>query len=503
MGPLEIKLQYILLILVLLGSINLSSSQANKTDRVDERQQQTQTSQEEMVVKEWVKGSSQFAIDLYQKLLQEHPNKNLFFSPYSLSLALLMAIEGARGNTAKEMGDILHFPIAAQRIGNDAQLIPWETQLIHRSWTQLNKILTQKKKAIEEEPQDKISVVRQEHQQIQAELMQGEEIGMNKSELEILRDREKKIASRLHTLLQELDSYELLVANALWGEKTFPFEQNFIETLASFYQTGGFFPADFIHDFEAERKRINAWSAKQTRGRIKEVLPPKSLKRSTRLIIANAVYFTGNWTQAFKKELSKCRDFTLSTGKKIVIPLMAQYEQEYAYAAFPKQGFRMLELPYRGGDLSMLIFLPDRADGLSRIETQLSTQHLNQWVAKLSPTKIDLLFLPKFSLKTSYRFKESLQTLGMKDAFSKAQANFNGMSMSRRLFIDQVYHNAFLKLDEKGTEAAAVTTVVINKESYSPPVNFLVDRPFISIIRDRKSGMILFIGRILNPIKNH
>jgi serpin B len=350
-----------------------------------------------------------------------------------------------------------------------------------------------------------------------------------------------RIAEEINKLQSQYDWYELHIANALWGEKTYPFRQAYLDTLDKHYHTGGYFPVDFKNDFEAARQRINAWVEERTRNRIKDLIAKDTFdpaaQKLMRLILTNAVYFKGQWTETFPKEATKDDDFLLSRGKKVRVPMMALRNMKAArYAAFKgdgsafdtperigpgendenklypnENGFQMLELPYKGGETSMVLLLPRSADGLAALERKLSGASVQDWIAKLK-RRAGHVHVPRFKLEQKYDMSDTLQGMGMVRAFvDPRQANgaqFDGMSASsdplQKLYVSKVLHKAFVEVNEKGTEAAAATAVPMGVKTAAPitvpftPV-FKADRPFVFLIRDVKTGTILFVGRLANP----
>ncbi len=487
-----------------------------------------------------VQANSDFAFDMYQQLSKENAGKNLFFSPYSISSALAMTAEGARGATAVEMGKVLRFPKATRRVGADAQLIPWRMSLIHTGMADLNDRLTGgKDKDALEAARAQIAESRKAFEAAKAKVAQLRKDRKWKEYRSAI-DAEKKAAAKLNKAASEVDQYELRVANALWGEKTYPFLDTFTNTIKKHYKTGGIFPSDFKNNFPAERKRINEWVEEQTNNRIKDIIPklPPDEARLVRLILTNAIYFKGEWSVPFKEANTKPRDFTLAGGDKMQTPIMnAQSLEVGRYGAFnedgalfktPRQirrgqktalypgkdGFALLELPYKGDDLSMVLIAPNSPRGLAAIEKKLDAGKLAAWVGKLQKRKVHV-FLPKFKMETDYKLGDSLKAMGMVRAFTDPRdpqkgADFTGMCASAdprlRLYITKVLHKAFVEVNEKGTEAAAATAVMMAVAvsaritvPFTP--TFKADRPFLFLIQDINTGSVLFMGRMIKPEK--
>ena len=296
--------------------------------------------------------------------------------------------------------------------------------------------------------------------------------------------------------MDQYDQCVVHVANALWGEKTHPFLPAYVQTIHKFYKTGGLFPVDFKNNPEAARQEINAWVEKQTADKIKDLLGPGSVDESTRLVLANAIYFFGNWTNRFDPKDTRDQDFHVSGGEKARAPLM---HQTHDYRYWANHSLQVLELPYKGDDFSMLVLLPRQAGGLAAVEKSLTAAKIVQLRAKLRSESIDV-FLPKFKLETSYALNDSLQALGMKHAFVAGKADFAGIDGGTGyFFISQVVHKAFVDVNERGTEAAAATGVEEKLAEDKPSAVFRADRPFLFLICDNRSGAILFLGRMMNP----
>ena len=406
---------------------------------------------------------------------------------------------------------MLRFPAAARRIGGDAQVIPWNTLLLHTGMAQLNERLEKAQKPVPQAVADKIVKLRKEIEdakdRMRADLKkQIEDAKKAHRRTDLLEPsqeetkRYRQLIGELNEALSHMDQYdqcEVHVANALWGEKSQPFQQPYLDTIGKFYTAGGLFPVDFKNNSEAARQEINAWVEKQTADKIKGLLGPESVNNNTRLVLANAIYFLGNWTDRFNPTWTSEQDFSVSGGKKVKAPLMHQVH-EYRYHA--NRSLQVLELPYKGGDLSMLVLLPREADGLPAVDSALSAANIAQLRARLQPETIDV-YLPKFKLETFYELNESLNALGMKQAFVAGKADFSGIDGGTGYFsISQVIHKAFVEVNERGTEAAAASGVaVLAEETPAPPVVFRADHPFLFLICDNQSGSILFLGRMLNP----
>jgi serine protease inhibitor len=483
--------------------------------------------------KEVVAANTSFAIDLYHRLGSEN-SENLFFSPYSIANVLVMAAEGARGETALEMGKVLQFPNSARWDQQSGRANPWNLSFIHRSMAAINQRLAGKNPAETKQIRSRVAELRKKHSKLTEEVEELRRSGQWEKSEAVGKDQ-NKITNELNGLLKQLDQYEIHIANALWAEQTYSLKQSFIDTIKKYYKTGGLFPVDFKSDYEAVRQRVNHWVEDQTSQRIKNLIPAGAVNEYTRLILTNAIYFKGEWATPFEEQFTKERDFTLGDGSKVKTSLMhGSIINHTRYAAFnadgsffktPKtieknqkeglypdeDGFAILELPYKGDELSMVIIVPNSYDGLSSIENRFTLQNLDQWLNQLVKRKVDV-FLPKFKLETNYQMNKTLQAMGMVRAFKDPRkpggAQFEGMTTSedpmQQLYITQVIHKAFVEVNEKGTEAAAATGTTMAISAALPTTvpfipTFKADRPFLFFIRDRVTGSVLFVGRILNP----
>ena len=287
---------------------------------------------------------------------------------------------------------------------------------------------------------------------------------------------------------------QLNIANAVWAEQTYPFLQSFLDTIALNYGAGVRL-ADFINQYEAVRKEINDWVSDQTEGRIKDLIPEGVLDQDTRMALVNAIYFKGDWLIPFNADSTQDAPFHLLDGSDVTVPMMHN-DTFVPYAT--GDGWQAIELAYQGGTAAMDIIVPD--DGrFEEIESNLDHQTVSTILGSLQPTSVSL-GLPKFQFDGEFGLADQLKNLGMTDAFDPDLANFTGMSERDDLYISAVVHKAFVAVDEKGTEAAAATAVIVGVTSMPLfDVTLTIDRPFIFLIRDIPTGQILFVGRVLNP----
>jgi len=286
---------------------------------------------------------------------------------------------------------------------------------------------------------------------------------------------------------------QLRGVNALWGQEGEAFLAPFLDTLAENYGAGMNL-VDF-RQAEAARAQINDWASEQTENRIEELLPPGALDSATALVLTNAADFEAAWRQPFAEDATRDAAFTLPDGDQIMVPTMEQVAN-LAYAALP--GLQAVELPYAGGELSMVILLPDEGN-FPPFARDLDAGQLESILGALAPTNLHLA-LPRFRYEAGFELRNALTDLGMVDAFGD-RADFSGIDGSHELFIEQVYHRAFIEVDEAGTEAAAASAVAMaRKGALQAEQEMRVERPFLFLIRDIETNAILFLGHVVNPL---
>ena len=382
---------------------------------------------------ELVSGNNTFAFDLYQALREQ--DGNLFYSPYSISLALAMTYAGARGETESQMSDTLHFTLPQADL--------------HPAFNALDLEL--------------------------ASRSGGEQGGDD-------------------------EGFQLSIANSVWGQEGYEFLDEFLNVLAESYGAG-VRPTDFQGAPEESRLKINDWVANRTNDRIKDLIPQDAINDLTRLVLANAIYFNADWLHPFYYNPVVSRPFHLLDGREVDVPMMTEVE-EYGYAK--GDGYQAVDLPYAGEEVSMTILLPDRGT-FRDFEETMDAALVSRIIEEIQLTTVDLT-MPKFEFESQFRLNDTLETMGMSNAFSELKADFSGMdgqsclTGSNCLLISGVFHKAFVAVDQEGTEAAAATAVIARFTSGTLSyVTVEVDRPFIFLIRDRVTGTILFVGRFEEP----
>ena len=288
-------------------------------------------------------------------------------------------------------------------------------------------------------------------------------------------------------------AFRLNVVNAIWGQQGFEFLPEFLDVMAENYGAG-IRSLDFKLSPEPSRVIINNWVSEQTGNRIEELLPPDTIDEATRLVLTNAVYFRANWENFFEKSLTHDSIFNLLDDNTLTVPMMKRTDY---FGYFKGDGFQVVELPYFGRNLSMVVLLPD-AGMFASFEESLSYQQVSEIIAGLKSVRVALSF-PKFKCESSFDLKDTLSAMGMPLAFDMS-ADFTGISFPSSLVISSVVHKSFISVDEEGTEAAAASGVIWSAPSIPPiPVDVVVDRPFIFMIRDISTGTIIFLGRLMNP----
>ena len=300
----------------------------------------------------------------------------------------------------------------------------------------------------------------------------------------------------LRRLPIEAEGRVVRIANALWVQRDFPLRPEF-SALVKRHYGGEATQVDFTGAPEQAIATVNAWAEEKTAGRIKGVIQRSNITPDTRLILTNSVYFKGDWLRPFSANHTRQRPFLLPGGRSVPATFMRQRSN---FRLLREAGFQALEAPYKGEELSMILFVPERPDGLPEFESSLTGEKLGGWIGKLmAEERSDVeLVMPKMQLTTRASLVPELQALGMRRAFSNS-AELGGIAGPARLRLSDVIHQTFLLVDEKGTEAAAVTGAIA--EIVSMPREFHADRPFFFLIRDNRSGTVLFMGRISDPAR--
>jgi serine protease inhibitor len=392
------------------------------------------------------KATNELGVDLHRQLATG--DENLCISPYSIDSALAMTFAGADGETRSEMARVLHFPN-----GGD----------VPASFSALQNSLEQ----------------------------------MSAKTAELVKES-KKFGGPSEPIT-------LNIANRLFAQKGYQFRDAFLSLVKQNFE-GAFEPLDFVADPAAATQRINKWVADQTRDRIRDLIPGGALDKTTRLVLANALYLKASWASEFSQNATQPKLFFVHGGGPVDIPMMRKTDKNFGYARH--EGFTVVGLPYAGNELQFLVLLPDDKNGLRGLESKLSADVLAS-CAKLQKRDVDL-YLPKFKLEPpTITLAKQFETLGMKTAFDqpKGSANFDKIAPRTPddyLYISQIFHKTFIAVDEKGTEAAAATAVAMLagtalRSPPPPPIEVKIDRPFVYAIQHVPSGVCLFLGRVTDP----
>ncbi len=325
--------------------------------------------------------------------------------------------------------------------------------------------------------------------------------GNTKSEIQsIFHFTESDLARRdsVKILDSELNNpngtYKLDIANALWIQNDFTVLKNYTDTLEKYYAAKAL-NLDFKNKPEDSRQMINKWVENKTEQKIKDLLPPDSINDLTRVVLTNAIYFKGNWTNQFDGTQTREENFTTADQHIVKVSMMTT-QSNFKYVL--DKDLQVLEMPYQGGALSMIVLLPAE-NNLKPLTGSLSVERLNEWKSKLIPEQITV-YMPKFTIDTKYILNDNLSFMGMPSAFSPNDADFTGITGKKDLYISTVVHQAFVKVDEKGTEAAAATGISLSATSaHLSSKVFKADHPFMFLIYDNQTGLVLFIGQMTNP----
>ncbi|XP_023806209.1 leukocyte elastase inhibitor-like isoform X1 [Oryzias latipes] len=418
--------------------------------------------------------NTKFSLDLFKQLSNEDKMANVFYSPFSISSALAMVMLGARGTTASQMTEVLCF----SKAGKQQQQ-------------------------------------RQQQQQQQAkgaqQMMQMQQQGKASLPAQVkslkLRDSQDQVHASFAELLGQLNkpkaSYALSVANRLFGEQTYQFVEEFLGNSRKHYKAE-LEKVNFMQGSEAARLNINTWVEKQTQGKIRDILAEGSLNNLTRLVLVNAIYFKGNWNKKFDAQNTRDADFRLNKNAKKTVKMMYR-TSKFPLTYIPEINCQILEMPYKDKELSMLVFLPtdieDSTTGLEKLEKALTYENFMEWTRPDMMNEVEVrVGFPRFKMEQKYDMKKVLVSMGMADAFDMSKCDFSGMSPANDLVLSEVFHKAFVEVNEEGTEAAAATAFI----KYGFMLNFstdvfIADHPFLFFIRHNRSMSILFAGRYCSP----
>ncbi|KAM6135155.1 leukocyte elastase inhibitor-like [Pterocles gutturalis] len=318
-------------------------------------------------------------------------------------------------------------------------------------------------------------------------------------------DEVQDIHSRFQTLTTDINRsnapYLLRLANRLFGEKSYSFLPDFLTSTQKLYGAD-LATVDFLQAYDEARKEINQWVEEKTEGKIPNLLCEGSVDSMTKLVLVNAIYFKGNWAEKFKEADTIDMPFRLNKNERKTVKMMYQ-KNKFNFGYIPEMKIRVLELPYDGRELSMIVLLPDDIEddstGLQKLEEQITLEKLHEWTCPEHLYSSDLhVRLPKFKLEESYDLKSDLSAMGLTDVFDSGKADLSGMSGARNLFLSKIVHKAFVEVNEEGTEAAAATAGIAMLCMVMEE-DFTADHPFLFFIRHNPTQSILFFGRYASP----
>jgi serpin B len=294
----------------------------------------------------------------------------------------------------------------------------------------------------------------------------------------------------------------LHVANRLFGQRGFAFDASYLSRVRDAY-AAPLGEVDFASAPDAARVHINGWVSDRTEQRIQDLLPAESVSSQTRLVLVNAVHFLGLWEQPFDPARTQTAPFHRAAGGDVQVPMM----QRQARMRFGGDGtVSVVELPYAGSELAMVLVVPKEGHTLASVESSLTAERYAQLVGSAVAEELVALALPRFEIAppTTIALSAHLRALGMEQAFVRGSADFRGIAdppnLADRLYVGEVFHKAFVRVDEAGTEAAAATAVAMGRTGGAPRAHVVrADHPFLFFIRDTTSGAVLFMGRVADP----
>src|SRR5213595_92297 len=390
--------------------------------------------------------TNELAVDLHRQLATG--DENLCISPYSIESALVMTFAGGDGETRTEMARVLH-------LTNDST-VPASFAALQHS-------------------------------------------------LEQMSTKTAELAKQSKKFGGPSEPITLNIANRLFAQKGYAFRAAYLSLVKQNF-SGAFEPLDFVADPAAATQHINKWVADQTRDRIRDLIPGGALDKTTRLVLANALYLKAPWASEFSLNATQPQPFFVRGGGPVDVPMMRKIDKNFGYAR--REGFTVVSLPYAGNDLQFVVLLPDDVSGLRDLEAKLSGDVL-AGSAKLQKRDVEL-HLPKFKLEPpTITLAKQFEALGIKTAFDqpKGSANFDKIAPRKPkdyLYISQIFHKTFIAVDEKGTEAAAATAVAMLtatglRSPPPPPIEVKVDRPFVYAIQHVPSSVCLFLVHVNDP----
>ncbi|KAK5877318.1 hypothetical protein CesoFtcFv8_024835 [Champsocephalus esox] len=414
------------------------------------------------------KANTTFALALLKQLGDNDNAANVFYSPFSISSALAMVMLGTRGNTSTQMSEVLCFTEADKSRhcgGEQMQMGMEQQQKVNAMLPPYLRKMCLKTKGLQDEVHT-------------------------------------SFAELLSELNRENAPFALSVANRLYGEQSYKFVEDFLGKTKKHY-SAELESTDFVNSSEVARGNINNWVEQMTQGKIKDLLIKGVVDNMTRMVLVNAIYFKGNWDKQFEESKTVDSQFRLKNGTKPV--KMMNIKSKFPFTYISEASCQILEMPYKGKELSMLIFLPkdieDSTTGLEKLEKQLTYENFTEWTRPEMMDNVEVMVgLPRFKMEELYDLKSVLVSMGMTDAFDMAMSDFSGMSPGNDLVLSKVVHKAFVEVNEEGTEAAAATAAIMMLRcAPMRPERFVADHPFLFFIRHNPSMSVLFAGRYCSP----
>jgi serpin B len=494
-------------------SLGLAAAPVQGPDKKDEPKKAAITRED---VADLVKGNNALAVELYRKLsTQVKDDANLFYSPYSVAGMLGLAYAGSGGKTQKQMTEVLHFKQDAdtvcrrfEALGKTCTGSPWAPAPFRPRFGAL---------VTEADGVVKIDKVAEKGPAAEAGLKAGDVIQtVNgqpvKSALDLFHALDRPGESATLTVNPKADGsatrvevkfaspperFVLKVAHGMWGQKGLTLNPIFEAQAKSSYDASVNTGLDFAHDLKGSVQRINDWAKRQTDGKIEELLPASAVSPETQLVVANTIYFRARWLYRFDKKLTAKADFFAPGGK--VEADMMHLKLPARMLHDDKAGVKVLELGYQGGDVTMVVLLPDARDGLPALEKKLTGPVLAAWLDALGKQKKleTRLWLPRFMARSRFDLRDALKGLGLTLAFGP-EADYSALSDVKNLTVSALLHQAAVTVDEDGTEAAAATGQVVVPATGTEQ-DFRADHPFLFLLRDGRSGSVLFMGRVVKP----
>ncbi|XP_059671869.1 ovalbumin-related protein Y-like [Gavia stellata] len=381
--------------------------------------------------------NAEFCFDVFKELKVHHANDNIFYSPLSIISALAMVYLGARGNTQSQMEKVLHFDNVTG-VGDTTDSQCGTSEYIHNSFKDL-----------------------------------------------------------LSDMTMPNATYSLKIADRLYFEKTYPILPEYLKCARKFYNAG-LEEVNFKTATEEARQLINSWVEKETNGQIQDFLESGSVDPDTVLVLVNAIYFKGVWKTAFKEEHTREVPFNVTEQESRPVQMMCQ-NSTFKVAAVAAERMKILELPYASGELSMLVLLPDDVSGLEQLEDKINFEKLTEWTSpNVMEKKRVKVYLPRMKIEEKYNLTSVLKALGMTDLFSPS-ANLSGISSEESLKISEAIHEAYMEVNEEGTEMAGSAGVVGDIKHSSEFEEFRADHPFLFLIKHNPTNIILFFGKYCSP----